>query len=54
MPAVQCSIPGCDYVTDDLDPAIVAALITAHSTTQTMSIYSHKSLMLNNDHGHLQ
>ena len=33
MPAVQCSIPGCDYVTDDLDAAIVAALITAHCTT---------------------
>ncbi|CAC5412152.1 unnamed protein product [Mytilus coruscus] len=33
MPAGQCPIPGCDYVTDDLDAAIVAALITAHSTT---------------------
>ncbi|CAG2218786.1 unnamed protein product [Mytilus edulis] len=33
MPAVQCPIPGCDYVTDDLDAAIVAVLITVHSTT---------------------
>lgn len=33
MPAVACPIPGCEYVTDDLDPAIVAALITAHSAT---------------------
>ncbi|CAG2205460.1 unnamed protein product [Mytilus edulis] len=33
MPAVQCPIPGCDYVTDDLDAAIVAPLITVHSTT---------------------
>ena len=33
MPAVQCPIPGCGYVTDDLDAAIVAALVTAHCTT---------------------
>ncbi|CAG2231646.1 unnamed protein product [Mytilus edulis] len=33
MPAVQCPIPGCEYVTDDLDAAIVAVLITVHSTT---------------------
>lgn len=33
MPAVQCPIEGCDYVTADLDAAIVAALITAHCTT---------------------
>ena len=34
MPAVcVLNIPGCDYVTDDLDAAIVAALITAHCTT---------------------
>lgn len=31
MPAVGCPIAGCDYTTEDLDPAIVAALITAHS-----------------------
>ncbi|GFR68199.1 hypothetical protein ElyMa_000270900 [Elysia marginata] len=35
MPAVACPIPGCDYVTADLDAAIVAALITAHTTTHT-------------------
>ena len=33
MPAVACPLPGCDYITGDLDAAIVAALITAHSTT---------------------
>jgi len=33
MPAVQYPIPGCDYVTDDLNAAIITALITAHSTT---------------------
>ncbi|CAG2216563.1 unnamed protein product [Mytilus edulis] len=33
MPAVQCPIPGCEYVTDDLDAAIVDVLITVHSTT---------------------
>ncbi|XP_021365018.1 uncharacterized protein LOC110457888 [Mizuhopecten yessoensis] len=31
MPAVACPITDCDYVTDDLDATIVAALITAHS-----------------------
>ncbi len=35
MPAVQCPIPDCEYVTADLDAAIVAALITAHSATHT-------------------
>ncbi|KAK3771725.1 hypothetical protein RRG08_035780 [Elysia crispata] len=35
MPAVACPIPGCEYVTDDLDAAIVAALIIAHTTTHT-------------------
>ncbi|KAK3715191.1 hypothetical protein RRG08_040040 [Elysia crispata] len=35
MPAVACPIPGCEYVTDDLDAAIVAALILAHTTTHT-------------------
>ena len=33
MPVVKCPVPGCDYVTDDLDSSIVAALINAHSTT---------------------
>ena len=32
---VQCPIPGCDYITDDLDAAIVAALLTAHSMIHT-------------------
>ena len=33
MPAVSCPVTGCTYRTDDLDAAIVAALITAHSAT---------------------
>ncbi|VDI06485.1 Hypothetical predicted protein [Mytilus galloprovincialis] len=33
MPAVQCPIPGYEYVTEDLDAAIVSVLITVHSTT---------------------
>ena len=33
MPAVQCPIEGCSYVTPDLSDTIVAALITAHSLT---------------------
>ena len=33
MPIVQCPIPDCAYVTDDLDAAIVAALITTHAIT---------------------
>ena len=36
MHAVRCPIPGCDYITDDLDPAIVAALIAAHSATHNL------------------
>ncbi|KAK7108829.1 hypothetical protein V1264_016493 [Littorina saxatilis] len=35
MPAVACPIPDCDYVTEDLDDVIVAALLTAHGTTHT-------------------
>ena len=35
MPVVECPIPGCDYQTADLDAAIVAALITTHSTIHT-------------------
>ena len=35
MPAVQCPIPGCGYITDDLDASIVAALLNAHTTTHT-------------------
>ena len=33
MPEVACPIPGCEYKTPDLEAAIVAALITAHSAT---------------------
>ena len=33
MPVVKCPIPGCEYVTGDLDAVIVAALITTHCTT---------------------
>ena len=33
MVIVACPIPGCVYQTDDLDAAIVAALLTTHSQT---------------------
>ena len=33
MPAVACPFTGCYYITGDLEAAIVAALITVHSTT---------------------
>ena len=36
MPAISCPVPGCEYRTDDLDAAIVAALPTAHTTTHTV------------------
>ena len=35
MPVVACPIPRCEYTTPDLETAIVAALITAHSTFHT-------------------
>ena len=35
MPVVSCPIPDCRYTTPDLEAAIVAALITAHSTVHT-------------------
>lgn len=35
MPAVDCPIAGCEYQTPDLDAAIVAALLTAHSAIHT-------------------
>ncbi|XP_053379623.1 uncharacterized protein LOC123527833 [Mercenaria mercenaria] len=35
MPAVRCPVPGCDYITDDLDSTIVVALINAHSASHT-------------------
>ncbi|XP_066936345.1 uncharacterized protein [Clytia hemisphaerica] len=31
MPVIQCPINGCDYQTDDVDPAIAAALLTVHN-----------------------
>ena len=42
MPAVNCPIPGFDYVTGDLDAAIFAALITAHTTTHTSGNHAAK------------
>ena len=33
MPVVKCPIDGCDYETQDVDPVITAALITAHATS---------------------
>ena len=35
MPKVKCPIADCEYETPELDAAIVAALITAHSQTHT-------------------
>ena len=35
MPSVQCPVPGCEYATADLDPAVVAALLTTHATVHT-------------------
>ena len=35
MPAVECPIPGCGYVTAELDAAIVVELLKAHTTTHT-------------------
>ncbi|XP_068232779.1 uncharacterized protein [Palaemon carinicauda] len=35
MPAVQCPIDNCNYVTPDLSDAIVAALLTAHCINHT-------------------
>ena len=37
MPAVHCPIESCDYVTPDLDPQIVSALINAHATIHASS-----------------
>ena len=37
MPAVRCPIPGCEYTTPDLDPAIVAALLTTHGSSHTQA-----------------
>ena len=35
MPVVKCSFPGCAYVTDDQDVAIVIELLKIHSTCHT-------------------
>ena len=35
MPAVQCPIEGCTYITPELDATIVATLLTTHATTHT-------------------
>ena len=37
MPSVQCPIPGCEYATPDLDPAVVAALLTTHAITHNQA-----------------
>ena len=37
MPAVSCPIPGYEYRTDDLDAAVVAALLTAHTTQKEIT-----------------
>ena len=31
MPKFKCPIPACTFETDDLDPVIMAALVTAHA-----------------------
>lgn len=31
MPVIQCPIIGCDYQTDDVDPAVAAALLMVHN-----------------------
>ena len=44
MPAVECPVDTCDYVTPDLDATIVAALITAHANaTHTGSPNQHSA-----------
>jgi cytochrome c oxidase assembly factor 6 len=35
MPSVKCPIPDCDFETDGLDAAIVAALLTTHALVHT-------------------
>ena len=36
MPNVQCPLPGCTYLTPDLDPVIVTAPITTHATSNAI------------------
>ena len=33
MPEIACPVPGCDYITPDVDAVIVAALLTTHGST---------------------
>ena len=35
MPAIECPFPDCTYVTDDVDAAIAAVLLTIHNNTHT-------------------
>ena len=37
MPAIRCPIPNCDYITEDVDAGIVAALLTAHTLTHSQA-----------------
>lgn len=35
MPAIACPLPGCEFRTEDVDPAVAAVLLTIHATTHT-------------------
>ncbi|XP_064090010.1 interferon-induced very large GTPase 1-like isoform X1 [Macrobrachium nipponense] len=35
MPSIKCPVPGCGYVTEDLDVAVVAALLTLHNNVHS-------------------
>lgn len=35
MPVTKCPITECNFETDDVNPAVVAALLTIHATTHT-------------------
>ena len=37
MPKIKCPIPSCEYETPDVDAVIVAALITTHSSTHSVT-----------------
>lgn len=37
MPAISCPVSGCEYVTDDVDPAIVVQLLQMHSMAEHCS-----------------
>ena len=37
MPTVQCPFPNCPYVTPDLDPSVVAALLTTHAMVHSQA-----------------